>query len=129
MIATPYSNLNFSQQCHQNRKELKNCLDYLRDEDTLVVTKLDRLARSNTHLNQIVEGLMAADVNLIVLDQKIDTRSALGKMMYQLLGVFAEFENNIRKERQADGIRIAREKGIKFGRKGTVAKNLNLSMV
>ncbi|QGN96842.1 DNA-invertase hin (plasmid) [Piscirickettsia salmonis] len=101
----------------QNRKELKNCLDYLRDEDTLVVTKLDRLARSNTHLNQIVEGLMAADVNLIVLDQKIDTRSALGKMMYQLLGVFAEFENNIRKERQADGIRIAREKGIKFGRK------------
>ncbi|AKP74964.2 DNA-invertase hin (plasmid) [Piscirickettsia salmonis] len=129
MIATPYSNLNFSQQCHQNRKELKNCLDYLRDEDTLVVTKLDRLARSNTHLNQIVEGLMAADVNLIVLDQKIDTRSALGKMMYQLLGVFAEFENNIRKERQADGIRIAREKGIKFGRKGTVAKNLDLSMV
>ncbi|APS59088.1 recombinase family protein [Piscirickettsia salmonis] len=113
----------------QNRQELKNCLDYLRDEDTLVVTKLDRLARSNTHLNQIVESLIVSEINLVVLDQKIDTRSALGKMMYQLLGVFAEFENNIRKERQTDGIRIAKAKGVKFGRKRQYSNDEIESMI
>lgn len=113
----------------QNRPSLKKCLDYLREEDTLVITKLDRLARSNTHLNTIIEGLNKDDINLVVLDQQIDTRTPLGKMMYQLLGVFAEFENNIRKERQTDGIKNAKQKGIIFGRRAKYSDDDIASMV
>ncbi|WP_150464743.1 recombinase family protein [Francisella sp. XLW-1] len=99
----------------QQRPALKECLNYLREHDTLVITKLDRLARSNVHLNQIVTTLEEDSISLYILDQKIDLSTPTGRLMFQMLSVFAEFENNIRKERQADGIKKALANNIKFG--------------
>lgn len=100
----------------QNRPALLQCLDYVREDDTLVITKLDRMARSALHLGQIVEKLNKKKVNFIVLDQNIDTTTPQGKLMFNMLASFAEFENGIRKERQAEGIKKAIEKGVRFGR-------------
>ena len=99
----------------QNRPALLECLNYLREGDTLVITKLDRLARSNMQLNNIVNDLESDSINLYILDQNIDLSTPTGKLMFQMLSVFAEFENNIRKERQADGIKKALAKNVKFG--------------
>ena len=99
----------------QNRPALTECLNYLREGDTLVITKLDRLARSNMQLNKVVNDLEADSINLYILDQNIDLSTPTGKLMFQMLSVFAEFENNIRKERQADGIKKALAKNVKFG--------------
>lgn len=100
----------------QNRPALLQCLDYVREDDTLVITKLDRMARSALHLGQIAEKLETKKVNFIVLDQNIDTTTPHGKLMFNMLASFAEFENGIRKERQAEGIKKAIQKGVKFGR-------------
>ncbi|WHN66771.1 recombinase family protein [Cysteiniphilum sp. QT6929] len=100
----------------QNRPQLIECLHYVRKGDTLVITKLDRMARSVLHLNTIVQKLKEKDVNLVVLDQKIDTTAALGKLTFNMVSSFAEFENDLRKERQIDGIKKAQQKGVKFGR-------------
>ena len=100
----------------QNRAELIKCLDYVRENDTLVITKLDRMARSAYHLGSIVEKLKEKNVNFVVLDQNINTTSPQGKLMFQMLTSFAEFENNLRKERQIEGIKRAKEEGKPFGR-------------
>lgn len=98
------------------RSELLACIDYVREGDTLIVTKLDRMARSMLDLMRIADSLKEKKVELMVLDQAIDTRSAEGQLLFHLLGSFAQFENAIRAERQKDGILKAREKGIRFGR-------------
>jgi len=108
----------------QNRPELKECLNYLREGDTLIITKLDRLARSVTHLNTIVDDLKTQNISFFVLDQNIDTSSSSGKLLFQILSSLAEFENNIRKERQMDGIIQAKKKGIKFGRKKIISEDI-----
>jgi len=100
----------------QNRAELIKCLDYVREDDTLVITKLDRMARSAYHLGGIVEKLKEKKVNFVVIDQNINTASPQGKLMFQMLSSFAEFENNLRKERQTEGIKRAKEEGKPFGR-------------
>ena len=102
---------------NQKRPELKACLDYIREEDTLVVTRLDRLARSTLHLCQIAETLKEEKVNLQVLDQNIDTSDATGRLLFNMLGAIAQFETEIRAERQMDGINKAKERGVAFGRK------------
>lgn len=107
----------------QNRPALKDCLNYLRKGDTLVITKLDRLARSAIHLGQLVERFQKEKINFIVLDQNIDTTTPTGKLMFHMLSAFAEFENNLRRERQQDGIKSALNKGIKFGRKPKLSKS------
>ena len=99
------------------RPELKACLRSLRKGDTLVITKIDRLARSAVDLLGIVRELEKDGVALKVLDQSIDTSTAAGKAMLQMLAVFAEFETAIRAERQMDGIAKAKAKGTRFGRK------------
>jgi len=101
----------------QTRPELKACLDYLREGDTLVITRLDRLARSATHLGAIVEQLQKQQINFIVLDQQIDTSQPMGRLMFQMLASFAEFEWAIRKERQVEGIAKAKQRGVQLGRK------------
>lgn len=108
---------------NQNRPALKECLNYLREEDTLVITKLDRLARSAVHLGQLVEHFQKEQINFIVLDQNIDTTTPTGKLMFHMLSAFAEFENNLRRERQQDGIKSAIDKGVKFGRKPKLSKS------
>lgn len=100
-----------------NRPEFQACLAYLREGDQLVVTRLDRMARSVLDLAKVAEKLKVKNVALRVLDQSLDTRTSEGRLMFSLLGAFAEFENDIRKERQSDGIAKARQKGVKFGRK------------
>lgn len=99
------------------RTELENALRALREGDVLVVTKLDRLARSMQDLLTITKRLQKKEVELKVIDQSIDTATPEGRLMFNIIGSFAEFENDIRKSRQMDGIRKARDKGVAFGRK------------
>jgi DNA invertase Pin-like site-specific DNA recombinase len=100
-----------------SRAELQNCLKWVREGDQLVVTKLDRLARSTRDLLNIGKELEERKVSLVVLDQNIDTSTPTGKLMFTVLGAIAEFENEIRKDRQVAGIAHAKTKGTKFGRK------------
>src|SRR5689334_16982823 len=100
------------------RPELKRCLEYLRDGDVLLVTKIDRLARSTSDLYRIVSELTEKGVAFKVLDDpSIDTTSRTGKLVMGILALIAEFENDIRRERQMDGVAKAKERGVKFGRK------------
>jgi len=99
------------------RPQLSTCLDYVREGDTLVVTRLDRLARSTLHLCQLAAQLDEKGVNLQVIDQNIDTSDATGRLLFNMLGAIAQFETEIRAERQADGITKAKDRGVKFGRK------------
>ena len=98
--------------------ELKRCLEYLREGDTLLVTKIDRLARSTSDLYRIVSELAEKSVAFKVTDDPtIDTTSRTGKLVMVILALIAEFESDIRRERQMDGIAKAKERGVKFGRK------------
>lgn len=100
-----------------NRPELRACLSYVREGDTLVISRLDRAARSVLDLAKIADLLQRKGVALRVLDQGLDTSTSEGRLMFNLLGAFAEFEADIRKERQADGIAMAKQKGVKSGRR------------
>ena len=100
-----------------NRPALQQCLNYLREGDTLVITKLDRLARSTLHLTQIADQLDKEGIELVVIDQNIDTTTPTGKLLFTMLGAIAEFENSLRKDRVADGVAKAKERGVKFGPK------------
>lgn len=100
-----------------NRTELKHCLKYLRKGDSLTITKLDRLARSTLHLTKIAHDLEKRGIDLVVLDQDIDTSTATGKLLFNMLASISEFETALRKERQTDGIAKALENGVKFGAK------------
>ena len=104
------------------RPQLGTCLEYVREGDSLVVTRLDRLARSTLHLCQIAEELKRKGVNLQVLDQNIDTSDATGRLLFNMLGAIAQFETEIRAERQMDGIQKAKERGVHFGRKKTLTE-------
>ena len=100
------------------RPALKRCLEFLREGDTLLVTKIDRLARSTSDLYRILSSLAEKGVCFKVIDDpSIDTTSRTGKLIMGILALIAEFENDIRHERQMDGIKKARERGIRFGRK------------
>ena len=86
------------------RPELKRCLEYLREGDTLLVTKIDRLARSTSDLYRIISELAEKGVAFKVVDDPtIDTTSRTGKLVMGILALIAEFENDIRRERQMDG--------------------------
>lgn len=98
------------------RPSLEACLDYVREGDTLVVTRLDRLARSTRHLCQIAAELHRKQVHLQVLDQHLDTGDATGRLLFHMLGAIAQFETELRAERQMDGIRKAKAQGVRFGR-------------
>jgi DNA invertase Pin-like site-specific DNA recombinase len=98
------------------RPALKECLGFVREGDTLVVTRLDRLVRSMLHLCAIGEALARKKVELEVLDQAIETHSATGRLLFHLLGAFAEFETTLRRERQQEGIAHAKGRGVRFGR-------------
>ena len=87
------------------RAELRAILDFIRPGDTLIVTRIDRLARSIGDLQDIVRELHKKGVALKATEQPIDTATAAGKAFLDMLGVFAEFETNLRKERQLEGTR------------------------
>ena len=100
-----------------NRPQLVACLDYVREGDTLVVTRLDRLARSTLHLCKIADELERKKVNLKVIDQNIDTSDATGRLLFNMLGAIAQFETELRAERQKDGVLKAKINGVSFGAK------------
>jgi DNA invertase Pin-like site-specific DNA recombinase len=100
----------------KGRGELQTILDFIHAGDVLVVTKLDRLARSVGDLSRIVEHLTERSASLRVLNANIDTQTASGKAFLGMLGVFAEFETNLRRERQLEGIAKAKKAGVYKGR-------------
>src|ERR1700755_2209835 len=102
------------------REELRTVLDFLRAGDVLMVTRIDRLARSIGDLQDIVRAVKAKGATLKATEQPIDTSTAAGKCFLDMLGVFAEFETNLRKERQLEGIAQAKAKGVYKGRKATL---------
>ena len=102
------------------RTELALLLQFLRRGDTLMVTRVDRLARSIKDLQDIVHELRAAGVTLKATEQPIDTSTAAGKAFLDMLDVFAEFETNLRRERQMEGIAQAKAKGVYQGRKPSI---------
>ena len=99
------------------RAELDTLMQFLRAGDTVIVTRIDRLARSLRDLQNIVHELKARGVTLKATEQPIDTSTAAGKAFLDMLGVFAEFETNLRSERQMEGIEKAKEKGVYKGTK------------
>lgn len=101
------------------RDALREALAFCREGDTLVVTKLDRLARSVRHLGDIVEALEHRKVGLRVLDLGLDTGNATGKLMLNVLGSVAQFEREMMLERQKEGIAKAKSEGKYLGRQPT----------
>ena len=104
------------------RPQLKECLNHVRDGDQLTVTRIDRLARSTLHLCQIAETLREKGVDLVVLDQNIDTSDAIGRLLFNMLGAIGQFETEIRAERQMDGIKKAKDRGVQFGKRPALTK-------
>ena len=99
------------------RPQLKQCLNSVREGDQLIVTRIDRLARSTLHLCQIAETLSGKGVDLVVIDQNIDTSDATGRLLFTMLGAIGQFETEIRAERQMDGIKKAKDLGVQFGKR------------
>ncbi len=104
----------------EGRAELDTVLNFLREGDTLLVTRIDRLARSLLDLENLVKALTDKGAHLKATEQPIDTSTPAGRAFLQMLGVFAEFETAIRKERQLEGIAKAKARGIYKGRKPSV---------
>jgi DNA invertase Pin-like site-specific DNA recombinase len=104
------------------RQALEDALGFVREGDTLVVTKLDRLARSVVHLGEIVATLDKRKVGLKILDLGLDTGTATGKLMLNVLGSVAEFERSMMLERQREGIARAKADGKYLGRAPTVGR-------
>lgn len=106
---------------NSNRPQLKACLNHLRENDNLIISRLDRLARSTHELTNIAADLEKRGINLKVLNQNIDTSTSTGKLLFNLLASISEFETQIRKERQSEGIINAKNKGVKFGAKAKLS--------
>ncbi|RNJ44434.1 DNA invertase [Mesorhizobium erdmanii] len=104
------------------RPQLQAALDWVRDGDTLLVTKLDRLARSVADLVAITEALRAKGVGLRILAMNLDTTNPTGKLMLNLLGSIAEFERELMLERQREGIAKAKAEGKYVGRQPTARR-------
>ena len=99
------------------RPELDKALLVAREGDQLVVTKLDRLGRSLEHLIVLANDLQARGVDLVVIDQGIDTSTPVGRMFFQILGAIAEFEHALMAERTRDGLAAARARGRTGGQR------------
>jgi len=104
----------------KGRAELASILEFIRAGDELVVTRIDRLARSIGDLQDIVRMLRKREATLKALQQPIDTSTAAGKCFLDMLGVFAEFETNLRRERQLEGVAKAKARGVYKGRPPTI---------
>lgn len=98
------------------RTELDNCLDYMREGDTLVITKLDRLGRTTKQLIELSLYLDKENINLQIIDMDISTKDAMGKMFFTMMSAFAELEANLLSERTKKGLESARARGRVGGR-------------
>jgi DNA invertase Pin-like site-specific DNA recombinase len=105
----------------EGRDQLAEAIDWVREGDVLIVCRLDRLARSIIDLRKIIDRLAAKGVGFRCLQQgAIDTTRSDGRLLLNILASFAEFETDIRKERQADGIAKAKEAGVYKGRPASI---------
>ncbi|WP_436949327.1 recombinase family protein [Staphylococcus shinii] len=100
----------------QKRTELDKCLDYLRDGDTLVIYKLDRLGRTTKQLIELSQWLDNNNIDLQIIDMNISTNDAMGKMFFTMMSAFAELEANLLSERTKKGLESARARGRTGGR-------------
>jgi DNA invertase Pin-like site-specific DNA recombinase len=106
-----------------DRKALQELVKFARKGDTVMVTKLDRLARSVSDAVKIVEALEAKGVDFVVLDNaSIDTRTPQGKLVFHILAAVGEMERNLINERTAEGREKAMAEGVKFGRKEALSE-------
>lgn len=110
------------------RPELLNALEWARAGDTFMVTKIDRLARNVRHLLEIAERLKQKGVSLKILNPNIDTSGMMGELFLNILGAVAQFEVDLRAERQREGIAAARERGTKFGPKPKLSKSQRVQL-
>jgi DNA invertase Pin-like site-specific DNA recombinase len=101
------------------RSQLEAALDFIREGDTLIVTRLDRLARSTGHLLEIADRVKLKGANLHVLNLGVDTGTATGKLLFTMIGAVATFEREMMLERQREGIARAKSEGKYRGRKPT----------
>jgi DNA invertase Pin-like site-specific DNA recombinase len=107
----------------RDRPELGAALEFMRSGDTLVVWKLDRLARSLKQLIETIEGLEARKVGFRSLTEAIDTTTAGGRLVFQIFGALAEFERQVIRERTVAGLVAARARGRKGGRPPALLPN------
>lgn len=98
------------------RTELDKCLDYMREGDTLVITKLDRLGRTTKQLIELSQLLEDSQIDLEIVDININTNDAMGKMFFTMMSAFAELEANLLSERTKKGLASARARGRTGGR-------------
>jgi DNA invertase Pin-like site-specific DNA recombinase len=101
------------------RKALAEAIDFAREGDTIIVTKLDRLARSIAHLIEIVDSLAAKGVELRILSMNLDTATPTGRLMLNVFGLIAQFKREMMLERQREGVAKAKADGKYKGRKPT----------
>jgi DNA invertase Pin-like site-specific DNA recombinase len=107
----------------KDRPELNICLKMLRAGDVLVVWKLDRLARSLKDLVEIISELEAKGIGFKSLTESIDTTSPGGKLIFHIFGALAEFEHSLIRERTIEGLKAARARGKKGGRKPSMSRS------
>lgn len=108
----------------KDRPRLQECISFVREGDILVVTKLDRLARSVFDLHAIANKLQEKSVDLVILNMNLDTSTPAGKLMFTMLGAIAEFERDLINERTTEGRLSAMASGVKFGRKVKVNEKM-----
>ena len=108
---------------NKDRPELDVCLKVLRDGDTLVVWRLDRLGRSLEHLVQIIRELEDRKIGFQSLTESIDTTNAGGKLIFHIFAALSEFERNLIRERTIAGLKAARARGRVGGRKAKLSSS------
>lgn len=111
-----------------SRPALDELLKVLREGDTLVIMSFDRLARSTRQLLELSERFDRQGVNLVSLHENIDTTTPQGKLFFTISAAFAEFERELIKERQREGIETAKAKGVKFGRPETDPEDMDAAI-
>ena len=116
-IVSTYSKKVSGTKSVDERPALKALLEDARKRrfDKVVVWSVDRLGRNMNHLTSVLQELHDLNINIYAFQQNLDTETTMGRMFWQMMGLFAEMENNLRKERQMSGIRKAQERGVKFG--------------
>lgn len=108
-----------------DRKELETMLEFVREGDQVAITRLDRLARSVFDLQSITKQIEQSGASLLILNQDIDTSTSTGKLLFNMLGMVAEFERDLINERAQEGRIAAMERGVKFGQ----PKKLNTTKI
>ncbi len=107
----------------KDRPQLARCLDFLRPGDAMVAVRLDRLARSTRELLELAQGLEQRGIDLVVLDQQIDTTTPSGRLLFTVLAGIAQFERDLTRERTLDGLARARSEGKVGGRRASITSS------